>query len=166
MYPGVTLITKMCHEKQKITVNNKSHVLPAGCRVYLSAPGVHYNEKYWEDPLELKPERWSEAQAIPTKSKEAGAATKSCNAATVAADRTRQMRGMLLTFSDGARVCLGRKFAQAEYMAFFAALLNEYEICFAEGTNLEQARRDLNWKSAGKVTLAPLHQFPITLKKK
>ncbi|USP74921.1 putative cytochrome P450 oxidoreductase [Curvularia clavata] len=171
LYPGVTLITKMCHDKQEIRVDNMSHVLPAGCRVYLSAPGVHYHEKYWENPTELRPERWNSTQGISTKSNhafdnEAGTTVKSRKAATVAADKTRQMRGTLLTFSDGARVCLGRKFAQAEYMAFFAALLHEYDICFAEGTDVEQARRDINWKCAGKVTLTPLHRFQVTIKKK
>lgn len=98
--------------------------------------------------------------------KDASGTTKSRKAATVAADKTRQMRGTLLTFSDGARVCLGRKFAQAEFMAFFAALLHEYEVCFAEGTDVEQARRDLSWKSSGKVTLAPLQHFQLKLKRR
>ncbi|KAI8931177.1 hypothetical protein NX059_011529 [Plenodomus lindquistii] len=171
LYPGVTLITKMCHEEQEIRIDNATHVLPAGCRVYLSAPGVHYNEKYWESPTELQPERWIEPQETsmkennPAPDKDAGAIPKSSKAATVAVERTRQMRGRLLTFSDGARVCLGRKFAQAEFMAFFGALLYEYEICFAKGTDILQARRDFDWKSAGKVTLTPSDNFPIILKR-
>lgn len=171
LYPGVTLITKMCRAAQPICVGNTSHILPPGCRVYLSAPGVHYNEKYWENPKELRPERWSETYSFSEKN--GGSATAAlasarsqAKTAALAADKTRQMRGTLLTFSDGARACLGRKFAQAEYMAFFSVLLHRFEVTFAEGVVKDQARRDLDLKCAGKVTLAPLEGQRLALKRR
>ncbi|KAE8143180.1 putative cytochrome P450 oxidoreductase [Aspergillus pseudotamarii] len=171
LYPGVTLITKMCHEAQRVCVGNTSHILPPGCRVYLSTPGVHYSEKYWENPKELRPERWSESYSFSDKNTSRPTAAPSsakshAKTAAIAADKTRQMRGTLLTFSDGARACLGRKFAQAEYMAFFSVLLHTFEITFAEGVDRDQARRDLDLKCAGKVTLAPLDGQRLVLKRR
>ncbi|KAK0618494.1 hypothetical protein B0T17DRAFT_538075 [Bombardia bombarda] len=84
----------------------------------------------------------------------------------VAADKTRQMRGTLLTFSDGARACLGRKFAQAEYMAFLATLLRRFRVEFAEGVDVRQARINLDNKCAGKLTLAPMEDFRLELRQR
>ncbi|KAI5200803.1 hypothetical protein E4T38_06384 [Aureobasidium subglaciale] len=132
-----------------------SHILPPETRVYLNTPAVHYSEKYWPNPTELDPSRWMpEPKAENTDKK------------VVAADRTRHMRGTLLTFSDGARSCLGRKFAQAEYIAFLTSLLRDYRVELEPGQDVATVRRDLDLKCAGKVTLAPLDTLRLTLKKR
>ncbi|CAG8952971.1 hypothetical protein HYFRA_00003161 [Hymenoscyphus fraxineus] len=164
LYPGVTLITKMCHDAQSVQVGHTTHVLPPGCRVYLSSPGVHYNNMYWENARELKPERWSKTNASTTNTILHG--STQAKSSSIAADKTRHMRGTLLTFSDGSRACLGRKFAQAEYIAFFAAMLHKFEVTFAEGVDVDRARRDLDLKCAGKVTLAPLEGSRLMLRKR
>jgi cytochrome P450 len=120
----------------------KRYALPAGTRVYLNAPAVHYHPKYWPDPYKLDPNRW---RISPGGGKHV-----------VASDRTRQMKGTLLTFSDGSRACLGRKFAQAEYIAFFVALLRQYRVNLGPGSDPAVVERDLFGKSAGTITLAPL----------
>jgi cytochrome P450 len=76
------------------------------------------------------------------------------------------MRGTLLTFSDGARACLGRKFAQAEYMAFFVGLLREHVVELAPGQIPTDVERDLYLKCAGKVTLAPSSHIKLSLKQR
>lgn len=133
---------------------SQSYLLPEGTRVYLSAPGVHFNPRYWPDPYKLDPRRW----IATTEQKR--------DKAIVAADRTRQMRGTLLTFSDGARACLGRKFAQAEYIAFFATLLRAYRVVLQPGQDADRIEKSLFAKSAGKITLAPLDKVPIRLEKR
>ncbi|KAI5275995.1 hypothetical protein E4T47_01133 [Aureobasidium subglaciale] len=160
LYPGVLLITKMVSTPQQIKISLgsgkiSSHILPPETRVYLNTPAVHYSEKYWPNPTELDPSRWMpEPKAENTDKK------------VVAADRTRQMRGTLLTFSDGARSCLGRKFAQAEYIAFLTSLLRNYRVELEPGQDVATVRRDLDLKCAGKVTLAPLDTLRLTLKKR
>ncbi|KEQ98177.1 hypothetical protein AUEXF2481DRAFT_471843 [Aureobasidium subglaciale EXF-2481] len=160
LYPGVLLITKMVSKPQQIKVSLgsgkvSSHILPPETRVYLNTPAVHYSEKYWPNPTELDPSRWMpEPKAENTDKK------------VVAADRTRHMRGTLLTFSDGARSCLGRKFAQAEYIAFLTSLLRDYRVELEPGQDVATVRRDLDLKCAGKVTLAPLDTLRLTLKKR
>ncbi|KAK2017791.1 putative cytochrome P450 oxidoreductase [Colletotrichum eremochloae] len=170
LYPGVTLITKMCKTPQdlrvfdEVTKQMRTATLPAECRVYLSAPAVHYHPKYWPEPEELEPSRWMHKEW--TKNQNASSTAKGSSKHVVAADKTRQMRGTLLTFSDGSRACLGRKFAQAEFIAFLAVLLRRFEICFPPDVDVEQARRDLNFKSAGMVTLAPIDGFRMAVRKR
>ncbi|TGJ85045.1 hypothetical protein E0Z10_g3720 [Xylaria hypoxylon] len=164
LYPSVVLITKVCEASETIKIQErktktvKTHTLPAGCRVYLSSPGVHYHPRYWEDPEELHPERW-----LTDKFSHGGDKATHQGKHVAASDKTRQMRGTLLTFSDGGRACLGRKFAQAEYMAFLAVLLRRFRVSFADGVDLKSAKGDLVNKCAGKLTLTPLEGFRLKL---
>lgn len=48
----------------------KSYLLPAGTRVYLSSPAVHYHPKYWPDPLKLDPLRWTDGSPATVHGKE------------------------------------------------------------------------------------------------
>ncbi|KAI0195877.1 putative cytochrome P450 oxidoreductase [Astrocystis sublimbata] len=164
LYPSVVLITKMCTEAQTIQVRDEktnmvhTHSLPADCRVYLSSPGVHYHPRYWENPYELRPERW-----LTDKFSHIGNGAAQRDKQVAAADKTRQMRGTLLTFSDGGRACLGRKFAQAEYMAFLAALLRQFRVRFATDVNVDLAAANLRNKCGGKLTLTPIEGFRLEL---
>lgn len=66
------------------------------------------------------------------------------------------MRGTFLSFSDGSRACLGRKFAQAEYVAFLVAVLREWRIELRGDMGKEEVEKDLFLRCAGTVTLRPL----------
>ncbi|KAL8692054.1 MAG: hypothetical protein Q9218_002840 [Villophora microphyllina] len=171
MYPGVILITKMASAQQPIHVSGTSsssspvtHLLPSGTRVYLSSPGVQLNPRYWPDPYTFSPDRWlSPSSSNATLNNSNGS---SADKRVVASDRTRHMRGTLLTFSDGARACLGRKFAQAEYVAFLTALLKDYRVTLAPHEDLKRVERDLFQKCAGKVTLSPYRNVGLTLQRR
>lgn len=153
-----------------------TYILPAGTRVYLSAPGIHYHPRYWPSPYTLDPHRWTAPSSVHHATGDDDIAVIRPPATTdqakriVAADRTRHMRGTLLTFSDGARACLGRKFAQSEYMAFLAALLKDYRVCLPAGgegsLDSRMVERDLFNKSAGKVTLAPFAEVGLRLERR
>ncbi len=119
------------------------HILPKDCRVYLNAPAIHYSERYWPSPLTLDPSRWRDSPNI-----------------------IRDRRGSFLTFSDGSRACLGRKFAQAEYVAFLAVLLREYRVTLAEGMDPVMVEKDIYLRCAGKITLAPLDSIKLGLEKR
>ncbi|KAL8699009.1 MAG: hypothetical protein Q9201_006255, partial [Fulgogasparrea decipioides] len=63
LYPGLAIITKMISKPVTITVypeneQPRQHLLPAQCRVYLNVNAVHYHERYWPEPLKIRPERW------------------------------------------------------------------------------------------------------------
>lgn len=117
LFPGVTMITKMVHKPTAIhltdptTATRTEHILPPACRIYLNAPATQYSPRYWPSPTALEPARWN--AAVPA-TQEKAADIANANKKVVAADKTRQMRGTFLAFSDGSRACLGRKFAQAD----------------------------------------------------
>ncbi|CAI7653188.1 unnamed protein product [Penicillium pancosmium] len=153
LFPGVTLVTKMVHQSERIITDGpdgtlKTYDLPGGTRVYLNAPAVHYHPKYWPEPYKVDPNRWRSSPG---------------GKYVVPSDKTRQMKGTLLTFSDGSRACLGRKFAQAEYIAFFATLLREYRVRLGPGSDRTSVERDMFRKSAGTITLAPLGNVRLQL---
>ena len=163
LYSGVVIITKMIPKATTITVYPESeephhHLLPAECRVYLNVNAVHYNERYWPEPSEIKPERWMNES---TK----GAAYLS-GKKVVAADRTRQVKGTLMTFSGGGRACLGRKFAQAEYVSMLATLLSEYRVVLGEGMERDVVKREIDTLASGGVTLSPLNNVKLSLEKR
>jgi cytochrome P450 len=169
-FPGVTQITKMVHTPTNIVVSQQGSVapshytLPAQCRVYLSCPGTNYSPHYWPSPLEVDPHRWDEVRHTNENSSDSSGSTHSKNV--VAADRARQMRGTFLTFSDGQRSCLGRKFAQAEYVAFLATLLRDYKVVLGKGEDPKRVAQDVYLRSAGKITLAPLDSVKLELEKR
>ncbi|KAH7322519.1 cytochrome P450 [Stachybotrys elegans] len=156
LYPGVILITKVALEPQTVTVSSTgtSHRLPAGTRVYLSSPGVQYHPKYWPEPEKFEPKRWIGQSWTYNQGERKS----------VASDATRHMRGTFITFSDGSRACLGRKFAQAEYMAFFASLLRHCRVELKPGTDAVKFKRDLDNRMSGKITLSPPYPAPIAVK--
>ena len=152
----------MVHEPTSIQVAQKTIVLPAQTRVYLSSPATHYSEKYRPDPTKLDPGRWTDIDRSGTDDECYGRTEKRV----VAADRTRHMRGTFLTFSDGSRACLGRKFAQAEYIAFFTQLLKEHNVELAQGTTAADVEKDVYLRSAGQVTLSPPSGIKLAFRKR
>lgn len=166
LYPGVIMITKMVKKDTVVAIPgdgkqaSRTVILPRECRIYLNSTATQYSETYWPNPEILDPHRWN------TVARPDGTSGKEGKHNVVAADRTRQMRGTFLTFSDGARACLGRKFAQAEYIAFLATLLREYEVALGSEMDRDLAEKDLNCRCAGKVTLAPNDHFRLKLVKR
>ncbi|KAL1607608.1 hypothetical protein SLS60_002542 [Paraconiothyrium brasiliense] len=166
LYPGVIMITKMVKKDTVMAIPgdgkqpSRTVILPRECRVYLNSTATQYSEAYWPNPESLDPHRWN------TVVRPDGTSEKEGKHNVVAADKTRQMRGTFLTFSDGARACLGRKFAQAEYIAFLATLLREYEVALGNEVDRDLAEKDLNWRCAGKVTLAPNDNCRLKLVKR
>jgi cytochrome P450 len=144
-------------------ISASHYILPAGCRVYLSCPGTNYSPRYWPSPLKVDPHRWDGARVANGNSSDtAGIAPKKV----VSADRARQMRGTFLTFSDGQRSCLGRKFAQAEYIAFLVTLLKDYKVVLGGGQDPKRVEQDVYLRCAGKITLAPLDNVKLELKRR
>lgn len=142
------MITKTVNQPTQIFVssdvgNPTPYTLPKECRVYLNAPAIHYSERYWPSPLTLDPSRWRESPNV-----------------------IRDRRGSFLTFSDGSRACLGRKFAQAEYIAFLAVLLREYKVTLGEGMDPVVVEKDVYLRCAGKISLAPLDNVRLSLEKR
>ncbi|KAJ7145784.1 cytochrome P450 [Mycena epipterygia] len=74
-------------------------ILEPGTQVIVDVVGLHYNAKYFPEPEEFRPSRWYDAAE---------------------SDMT--------MFSFGARVCIGRRFALTEGVAFLSQLLRDWKV--------------------------------------
>jgi cytochrome P450 len=76
--------------------------IPAGCVVLFSPWVMHRSARYFNDPLQFQPERWEEdlEKSLP--------------------------RGVYFPFGDGARICLGKSFAQMEAVLLLAAIAQKF----------------------------------------
>lgn len=172
LVPPVTGIPKVVsHDAdQTITVDGKTHVLPAGLACHLMVVCAHRNPRWWPtrpsertgkktDLDEFLPERWSRSSAASSSSsKEAEREEEQLDkgdyggfqGSDVSASFYRPVRGSYLPFSDGPRSCLGRRIAMVEMGAVLAVIFQRYSIELAvdewagdaevEGLNSEERR--------------------------
>ena len=143
LIPPVVSIPKCVREQpQQLTVNGKKCVVPAGTYVSLVAPAAHRNPNCWpagaplkensirpdlnidNDLEEFKPERWFVNQKDEAKEKE----DTGDSHLDVPTSLYRPTRGAYIPFSEGARSCLGRRFAQVKVMAVLATIFSEYSV--------------------------------------
>jgi len=146
------IIPRKTNGPQAITFNNQTYIIPNRVEVYLHTTGLHRNPKYWapvgksESDAQTsgyyKPERWR----IENKNNEAidygeeeSMAPQGKNTEKVF---YRPYRGSFLPFSEGPRACIGRKFANVEFVATLSTLFREYsvELEVKEGEKYEEAK--------------------------
>ncbi|KAF3934817.1 hypothetical protein ABW19_dt0200219 [Dactylella cylindrospora] len=128
------------HQDQVVMINGKRTVWPKGAVVNFSAYALHRNPKYWpsvgsskvtgksNDLDDFVPERWlantgndGEKQAMTGKDAE--------NDPSESRDHLyHPPRGSYIPFSDGARSCLGKRFAQVEIMILLAMIFKKYSV--------------------------------------
>jgi cytochrome P450 len=180
VYPIVIHITKMItqdtciihHSPNAVSYQGEkvldgdapSYLLPKNCRVYLSSPGVHANARFWKDPFKIDPYRWmSEApnQWDPVLGFDANP-----KLLTDASRIPTHVKGTMLTFSEGSRACVGKKFAQVELVAFFAAILRQNRFKLGKGEDPALVERTLKLRSAGSVTLSPPDDIKLVLQRR
>jgi len=106
-----------------------------GTVLLLSIDAIHMNPRYWSDPHEFKPARFLEGNKI-------------------------YNTGAFMSFSAGARACIGRRFAEVELITAVALIVLRYKVTvlkeaqFAHETAEEtkarvlQARKGLNLQPA------------------
>jgi len=138
MFPPVVAIPKEAAEDCTLVMTGNAGeqvtvAVPKGSTVSINIVGLHYNPKYWEDPLSFKPSRF-----------EGG----------------KWPRDAFIPFSSGPRSCLGRRFSEAEFVVVIAMLVKKYKIAVKEEpqffgeTYEERKERVLRVKSG--LTLTPL----------
>ncbi|KAG6849998.1 hypothetical protein H0H93_002788 [Arthromyces matolae] len=75
--------------------------VPKDADISIDVAGLHYNPRYWKDPLSFMPSRFLDKD---------------------------WPRDAFLPFSAGARACLGRKFFETEGIAILTMLVSRYKI--------------------------------------
>ncbi|KAF9442073.1 cytochrome P450 [Macrolepiota fuliginosa MF-IS2] len=138
MFPPVPLIPKRSAEDTSLSTTNAQGEtvivpIPKGTDMSIDVPGLHYNPKYWEDPLSFKPDRFLK----PVWNKDA-----------------------FLPFSGGARACLGRKFFETEGIATLTMLISRYKISVKEEPQFAhetfEQRKDRVLENVPLLTLTPV----------
>jgi cytochrome P450 len=85
------------------------YLIPKGAILAISPLAIGRNPKYYEDPLEYRPERWTR-------------------------ERERQLpRGAYVPFAAGPRVCLGKQFAMMEMRIVLGTLIQNVDINILDG---------------------------------
>jgi cytochrome P450 len=100
LYPPVHTIPR----RTTRSVDVGDYRLPAGAEVHVSAFQIHRSERFYDDPLAFRPDRWT--------------------------DRERP-RFAYLPFGAGPRRCIGRQFALVEATLAVARIAQEYRLAYA-----------------------------------
>lgn len=86
-------------------------------------------------------------------------------------DIHKPVRGSFIPFSDGVRACIGRKFAQVEFIATIAVLFRHYRVTLGK---LEwESDEDARWRveralqeSSTSLTLAIVKKVPLVFRRR
>ena len=119
---------------QELTINGHTHIIPTKTVVELNVSAVQTHPRYWgDDSLLWRPSRW-------ITSSKAGATLEAVLDAETVLEPT---RGSYLPWSEGARSCPGRKFAQVEFVAVMAVLFRGHRATIVpnEGESIEEAQK-------------------------
>lgn len=166
LYPSVVVIPKYSMENTLVPVKTfssdgktestegiKQVLIPKWTEVFIDVPGLHYNKRYWgEDASDFKPERF-----IDDKDNKEG-------------EGYRWPREAFMGFSQGARACLGQKFAQVEAVTMIAEFIRRFEVvidprALVEGESREEARIRLLNGCKTVITLTPT-PLPVIFKER
>jgi len=125
---------------QPLKVGDKTIMIPPDTRICPALNGLHTLPLYWgNDSMEWKPERWilSSSSSSPT------AKTINAKATEIANEYLKTPeKGTWFPWSEGLRVCPGKKFSQVEFVAIMVGLLrrNRVEVVPNKGETPQDAR--------------------------
>lgn len=142
--------------------NNLNSALLPNCGIVVNITGVHYNTKCWPEPEVFQPRRWlceNPNSYVPSSSSKIDLDPD----VRIPSHR----RGTFLTFSEGPRACLGRRFAQAEFVCFFAEVLKHHRLRLSHGVDRKGVEQLFRSCSAGSpITLAPPSDVGLMLEQR
>ncbi|KAL2833624.1 cytochrome P450 [Aspergillus pseudoustus] len=162
IFPIVLPITRKSTPSAPALFNpstGQKHRLPLGSLTVVNNTAIHYNPAYWPHPHIVEPKRWLTSSPntydplSPSKAHEEEIASGS-------AIIPGHIRGTFMTFNEGPRACLGKRFSQVEFLAFFAVLLERGRAGLPErnmlGMDKAAFERMLRLRGGGApVTLVP-----------
>ncbi|KAF2845718.1 cytochrome P450 [Plenodomus tracheiphilus IPT5] len=128
LYPSVTVLPKCTGSTPSIIdLEGRERNIPAGVNVYVNMPSIQVHPAIWgNDAAFWKPSRWI--------------------ALSQDASQGEQLRpslpGAFVAWSEGKRVCPGRRFSQVAFVAALATLFLKYraDVVPDEGETYEDAR--------------------------
>ncbi|KAJ3048626.1 hypothetical protein HK097_010371 [Rhizophlyctis rosea] len=174
VYPPVVGIPKSTNaqtQNQSLysTVSGKL-TIPPNTYISVHAMALHHNAKAWgPDPLVFRPERWLKEGAESNPHSRSGTPLpQDLNGASVdgglVADPNTLRKpapGSFVPFSEGARGCIGKRFAQVEFVAALAMIAQRYEWTTTPGAKIEEVLR-----SRSTVTLRPYEHTKLIFRRR
>ncbi|KAL4971987.1 cytochrome P450 [Aspergillus desertorum] len=154
LYPPVVSIPKLTTDGAAITYKGARHCLPPNVRVNLNANALHYSEAYWgPDAGSFNPCRWDKRNADTFLARN-GSASGVSGPGLETPNIHKPVRGAFIPFSDGLRACMGRKFAQLEFIATLAVIFRQYRVTLVRlrGETEEYARKRVEKALRGSST--------------
>jgi len=138
LIPAILNVPKGTHGDQVVTLDGKQLMIPDQTFVHLNIVGTHRNPRYWpESPDKFLPERWLPSQSEKTTEREqvvekevngAEGMDKASFETSGAASLFKPVKGSYIPFSEGARACPGKRFAQVEGTAVLSAMFHKYSV--------------------------------------
>ena len=118
LYGSVVFIPKSTGpHAQTLTIKNKDYSLPPDTWVTTNSQALHTNPQIWgPDALDWRPERWLTSFPTPN------------NTNSRSETFIEPAKGTYVPWAEGPRACLGRKFAQVEFVAVMAVLFRKHSV--------------------------------------
>lgn len=136
MYPPILSLAKWTGEEaQTLKINDKIISIPAGTMVIPSVLALHRHPRYWGDDSNVwRPSRWM----VPSPGSGANNDNSHIGQESLLVPR----KGTFIPWSEGARNCPGKKFAQVEVVAVLASLFRRHRTqpTVEPGENLQAAQ--------------------------
>ncbi|KAK2762707.1 hypothetical protein FQN54_000881 [Arachnomyces sp. PD_36] len=169
--PAVITVPKWtAYSPVELEYNGEKHILPQWTNIDLDAGGLHYDPEYWgPDATSWDPTRWDASNKNSFLAQNEG--TPGLTAAGLEHSTIHKpVRGAFIGFSDGLRSCVGKKFAQVEFVAVLAVLLRDYEVLLERGEGeKEEDVRERAWRVYGEsmtvLTLSMVEDVPLRFRK-
>jgi cytochrome P450 len=124
-YPPTTITARNLDRKLVLDMDGKQRVIPKGSRVAFSIYWINRSERNFVRPDEYLPERWVQKEE---QDKWVQRTSKNDSGEGVAVGR----RSSMLSFSAGARNCVGQPLAQRMIPTLLAVLLRSFEFELAD----------------------------------
>ncbi|KAF2651590.1 cytochrome P450 [Lophiostoma macrostomum CBS 122681] len=131
LYTPVPIAKSTGKNDAHLRVRRETYVIPRNTLVIPHHVAVHTHPKYWGgDSLEWRPSRWITRDEHPA---------SPLDGEKVVTPR----KGSFLAWTEGLRVCPGKKFSQVEFVAAIAAVFRDWyvEPVRLGGESMEDARR-------------------------
>ena len=130
LYTPVPIAKSTGGEARLLKVGNNSFTIPPNTLVIPNHVALHTHPKYWgNDNMDWRPSRWISS----------GAANGSFDQEFVITPQ----KGSFIAWSEGLRVCPGKKFSQVEFVATMAGLFRDWRVepVLENGEDLAAARK-------------------------
>ena len=142
---------------QLVNVANKQYIIPANMLILINTSAVHRHPKHWSSP----PNQDSLTATTARNPVDAFDPYLWLNQDSEKEDSQHGQRlltpspGTYVPFSDGARVCLGKRFAQVEMVASVARIFKEYSVELVTGCSNDASptRNRQMWDEARKTAV-------------